>query len=432
MIAGSGKSRKRPAPCSPILPPRTGQPVSRERLADLLWPYQGSEQARHSLRNCLLELRKALGPGTDAHLVADFANCRIQDAIVDLDRFRAAVPLAEAVSSCRAAAELYRGEFLADFDINSEPFQEWLAAERDRTLAMVCDVLHRLSGSRTRLASTRPQSSRAPAGRARPLSEFGQRALMRAYARAGRRGEALRQYKSCAETLKRELGVAPDVETQSLANEISRSSGAREHNLDRTPERRIAISARGLIAPDRLPGARTPAQIDAPSPARQNRAGLVCCRTLPWPSRRCAILTGDPDQQYLVEAFTDDLVTDLLRHGRGLSLKPLRRRAWCRWQRQPDVRTRRTITSSPAAPKPARPGCCGSTCGSPMRRPRNTSGRAGMNSSRKTLLRSRRGSPDGFRANFTSCCFKQRAAGLWLHRVWISGSPSVSPRRRMR
>jgi TolB-like protein len=34
-------------------------------------------------------------------------------------------------------------------------------------------------------------------------------------------------------------------------------------------------------------------------------------------------LTGDADQQYLVEAFTEDLVTDLLRHGRGLSLKPL-------------------------------------------------------------------------------------------------------------
>ncbi len=34
-------------------------------------------------------------------------------------------------------------------------------------------------------------------------------------------------------------------------------------------------------------------------------------------------LTGDPDRQQLVEAFTEDLVTDLLRHGRGLSLKPL-------------------------------------------------------------------------------------------------------------
>jgi TolB-like protein/Tfp pilus assembly protein PilF len=34
-------------------------------------------------------------------------------------------------------------------------------------------------------------------------------------------------------------------------------------------------------------------------------------------------LTGDAEQQYLVEGFTDDLVTDLLRCGRGLSLKPL-------------------------------------------------------------------------------------------------------------
>jgi TolB-like protein/Tfp pilus assembly protein PilF len=31
-------------------------------------------------------------------------------------------------------------------------------------------------------------------------------------------------------------------------------------------------------------------------------------------------LTGDPDQQYLVEAFSDDFVTDLLRHVRGLAL----------------------------------------------------------------------------------------------------------------
>jgi DNA-binding SARP family transcriptional activator len=53
-----------------------GRTASRERLADMLWPYQGSEQARHSLRNCLLELRKALGPSTALHLTTDFANSR--------------------------------------------------------------------------------------------------------------------------------------------------------------------------------------------------------------------------------------------------------------------------------------------------------------------------------------------------------------------
>src|SRR5207302_7713942 len=98
------------------------------------------------------------------------------------------------------------------------------------------------------------------------LSEFGQRALIRAYAQAGRRGEALRQYKSCAETLKRELGVAPDVETQLLANEISRSSTAREHSLPGfPPEERDSIARAGTS--DRFPAPRSPMQVDAPSHA---------------------------------------------------------------------------------------------------------------------------------------------------------------------
>src|SRR5262249_7294194 len=139
-----GKVPKKARALLAYLAAQGGQTVSRERLADLLWPYQGSEQARHSLRNCLLELRKALGPSAARHLVTDFANCRVDDVVVDLDRFER-LSRSQHRSELQAAADLYRGELLADFDIASEPFQEWLAAERDRTLAVVCDVLHRLS-----------------------------------------------------------------------------------------------------------------------------------------------------------------------------------------------------------------------------------------------------------------------------------------------
>src|SRR5947209_9778644 len=234
-----GKVPKKARALLAFLAAQLGQPVSRERLADLLWPYQGSEQARHSLRNCLLELRKALGRGTDTHLVADFASCRIRDTIIDLGDFER---LSRSQNRCelQRAAELYRGELLADFDINSEPFQEWLAAERDRTLVMICDILHRLSAKQD--AAGEHEAAIQCARRLvflDPLSEFGQRALIRAYAHAGRRGEALRQYRSCAETLKRELGVAPDFETQSLANEISRPNTARE------------LNSPGLLAEDR-------------------------------------------------------------------------------------------------------------------------------------------------------------------------------------
>src|SRR5436189_1364231 len=109
-----GKVPKKARALLAFLAAQADQPVTRERLADLLWPYQGSEQARHSLRNCLLELRKALGRNTEPHLVADFANCRIQEALVDLLQFER---LSRSQHRCdlHSAADLYRGELLADF-----------------------------------------------------------------------------------------------------------------------------------------------------------------------------------------------------------------------------------------------------------------------------------------------------------------------------
>ena len=219
--------------------------------------------------------------------------------------------------------DLYRGEFLADFDINSEPFQEWLTGERNRTLGVVCEVLQRLS---TQQDAAGEHEAATQSGRRLvaldPLSEFGQRALMRAYARAGRRGEALRQYKSCAETLKRELGVAPEAETQALASEIARSGSVRGNDLpnDAAEDRNLGP----LVAPASAPERRVPARPEASPSEVAGKLGWPCL----LPNIAVAVtpvrnLTGDPAQNYLVEAFTDDLVTDLLRHGRGISLKPL-------------------------------------------------------------------------------------------------------------
>src|SRR5215813_10797631 len=320
-----GKVPKKARALLGYLAAQGGQAVSRERLADLLWPYQGSEQARHSLRNCLLELRKALGPSGAGYLVADFANWRIQDVAVDLDRFER-LSRSQNRAELQAAADLYRGEFLADFHIDSEPFQEWLAAERDRTLVLVCDILQRLSAAQDAAgeAEAAIQSGRRLVT-LDPLSEFGQRVLMRAYARAGRRGEALRKYKSCAETLKRELGVAPDAETQALAHEMARSGSTAE-----TDWRGGAAEGPGSTDDRTAPRGATER---APWVRGERLAVTAAGSTrLTWPCLLSSIgvavaplrnLTGDPEQQYLVEAFTDDLVTDLLRHGRGLSLKPI-------------------------------------------------------------------------------------------------------------
>lgn len=313
-----GKVPKKARALLAFLAAQRSQPVSRERLADLLWPYQGSEQARHSLRNCLLELRKALGGRAGCHLIADFATCRLQEVVADLDQFER-LARSQQRSDLQAAADLHRGEFLADFDINSEPFQEWLASERDRTLAVICDVLYRLTVQQDAVGAhdAAIQSARRLVA-LDPLSEFGQRALMRAYAHAGRRGEALRQYKSCAETLKRELGVAPDAETQALANEIARSGAIREPNLSNYAAANRAVPATPDRPEDRVPLRPGIASEGAAKPRWPCLLPDIAVAVAPVRN-----LTGDPDQQYMVEAFTEDLVTDLLRHGRGISLKPL-------------------------------------------------------------------------------------------------------------
>ena len=319
-----GKFPKKARALLAYLAAQEGRTVTRERLADLLWPYQGSDQARHSLRNCLLELRKGLGSGAAACLVTDFSSCRIQGAAVDLDRF-AQLARSRSRIELQTAADLYRGEFLADFVIDSEPFQEWLAAERDRMLDVVCAILQRLTAEQDEAGEHEAaiQSARRLVA-LDTLSEFGQRTLIRAYARAGRRGEALRQYNNCAETLKRELGVAPDAETQALAGEIVRSGATGE-----------------LVAFSRAtPSAAPAASLDRGSPfqgpqvhgVRDLGETMQGSATPRWPCVLSNIavglaplrnLTGDPDRQYLVEAFTDDLVTDLLQYSRGLSLKPM-------------------------------------------------------------------------------------------------------------
>jgi len=304
-----------------FLATQNGEAVSRERLADLLWPYQGSEQGRHSLRNCLLELRKALGRGAASDLAADFANCRVEDAIVDLDDFER-LSRSQDPRELQTAADLYRGDLLADFYIASEPFQEWLAAARDRALAAICDVLERLIALQDAAGD---YEAAIQSGRRlvtlEPLSESGQRALMRAYARGGRRGEALRQYKNCVTTLQRELSVPPDEETQALAHAIARSGGE-GRIVGGEPSNRARPASSAMTDP--IVEVHGPRSQDRPTSGAEKPQWPCLLPSIAVAVAPMRNLTGDPDRQRLVEAFTDDLVTDLLRQGRGLSLKPLK------------------------------------------------------------------------------------------------------------
>ena len=297
----------------------SGRAASRELLADLLWPHQAPGQARHSLRTCLLQLRRGLGPAAAEHLQVDGSECRLTDLSVDVDRFEE-LSRSKRRSDLRAAAELYRGEFLTDCTIDSEPYLEWLVAARERSRALAADVMQRLCAEFSAAGETEPAVAYGRRLVALdPLSELAHRTMMRAYAKAGRRPEALRQFKSCAAILKRDLGVAPDAETQALARSIMR---ARLVNAG-------PAAADGVCDPETTTATASAAQAAAAMPRRLPAAAGPAERAMRWPCLmpRIAVavtplrnLTGDQSRQYLIDGLSDDLVTELTQRRRGLSL----------------------------------------------------------------------------------------------------------------
>ena len=197
------------------------EPVSRERLADLLWPYQGSEQARHSLRNCLLDVRKHLGASREM-LRSDFTSCWLQ-AETDLQRF---LDLARSGSRAAlgAAGKLVRGELMDDFVVNSEPWCEWCDGERERVRELLNRALTKYSEAST--AAGQQEEAIEAARRLVKLDnlhEPAHRCLMRALAAAGWRSAALQQYKKLQKILQDELGVTPDAASRELAEELAQS-----------------------------------------------------------------------------------------------------------------------------------------------------------------------------------------------------------------
>jgi DNA-binding SARP family transcriptional activator len=195
-----------------------GEGMSRERLSRILWPYQDSEHAYHSLRNCLGELRKALR--TEAvNLITDFVSCRL-DMPTDVADF-GRLEHCGTQRDLEAAEELYRGDLLDNFATISDSFEEWLRNERDLWQQRAMAVLSRLAATATNNADhgTSIRAARRMV-HIEPWNEDGQRLLIGALHASGQRGEAALQWRRCRETLKQELGIDPAPETSRLAHRL--------------------------------------------------------------------------------------------------------------------------------------------------------------------------------------------------------------------
>jgi DNA-binding SARP family transcriptional activator len=197
-------------------------PVSRRRLASMLWPDSSEAQARTNLRHLLHTLRGEL-PGADQHLEITARAVRwrrephVRLDVADFEELLDA-PAADAAArrtALRAAVALYGGDLLDGCD------DEWLREERERLRRRLDEALTELAD----LCAALGELDEAVTAAERllqddPLREDAYRTLIRLHAARGDGAAAVRAYHRCATTLDHELGVEPSPATQRTYREL--------------------------------------------------------------------------------------------------------------------------------------------------------------------------------------------------------------------
>jgi TolB-like protein/Flp pilus assembly protein TadD len=270
---------KKPQALLAYLALNAGQPQSRNKLAALLWGERFDEQARQSLRQGISKLRKALGDGEPKVLVIDGDDVGLNTDATEIDAVEfERLASGDTPTELNEAAGFYVGGLLEGLEVKEKGFEDWIGMERARFGELAADVLAKLS--RHQAATGDADAALETLRRLTavdPLSEEGHRMLMRLYAGSGRRAQALKQYQMLMETLNRELGTEPDVETRKLFARIKDQDSS------------------------------------SPAPARESSAADAqshhdkpAIAVLPFTN-----LSGDPEQEYFSDGITDDLITAL-------------------------------------------------------------------------------------------------------------------------
>jgi DNA-binding SARP family transcriptional activator/TolB-like protein len=191
---------------------------SRNCLTALLWDDTSEQQAQGSLRFALTVLRKALADFGSLSLCANRDAVWLEGASLRVDALEfETLAGSNRTADWQRAVDLYRGHFLEEFTVRSDPFEEWARAHRTR----LAGLFERASDKLLAYAQASGQEDLAVQIADRlltfdPLREDVHRVLIGIHRRHGRTAAALKQYDRCAELLKSELNVHPDPETSRL------------------------------------------------------------------------------------------------------------------------------------------------------------------------------------------------------------------------
>jgi DNA-binding SARP family transcriptional activator/TolB-like protein len=211
------------------------RPIGRGMLADLLWGDRAEAQARQSLRQAILTLRRDLGPACSPFVCVDDQSLSLAIDADDVDALQFASWAASADPAQRQRClNIPWAPFLDDFSVTAEPFDEWVAAERHRLDAVATRVFSDLAnqfdqagdGPRAILALERLIAID-------PVEEERHRRLLALENRYRGPDAALARAKELAAKLKREVDAKPEPATRALVETI-RASACRQPDIDRS------------------------------------------------------------------------------------------------------------------------------------------------------------------------------------------------------
>ncbi|MFP3914371.1 MAG: BTAD domain-containing putative transcriptional regulator [Actinomycetota bacterium] len=204
-------------------------PVSRARLADILWEGDAPAGADRSLNPLLSKLRRALmAAGCDRGVLSSGSGAvelrRSADLWIDTEEATAALDGAEgalrredphgAWPRAAVATSILRRPFLEGVELAWVQQRRRLLHERHiRALEVACEVWIRLDDPGQAVVAARQLVE------ADPFRETSHARLIRAHRLAGNRAEALLAFSECARLLRDELGVEPSSPVQEAYEE---------------------------------------------------------------------------------------------------------------------------------------------------------------------------------------------------------------------
>ena len=213
--------------------------LHREQVLEILWPDAEIDSALNSFGKALHAARRALEPEllpresstylplTDSMLALD-----TQRVWIDADHFES---LAESalrhgdVAGYECALAAYGGELLPE-----DRYEDWCAERRDRLAALHIQLLLAVADAHEERGAHRASAARLhEVLQHDPTREDAHRRLMALHSSLGARDQAMRQFQTCEDALRRELDLAPEESTVELYREIQ---------ADRIPRRIPTLS----------------------------------------------------------------------------------------------------------------------------------------------------------------------------------------------